>query len=107
MTYDFNIPSGTVAAPDTLFTHDPRDPGAKDLTWNTVGTVAWYLLNGVPANKIVVGVPFYGQPVPADRVGEPRAVHGVRLDRTRPEQPDRRPPPSSRATTRWSTRRGT
>lgn len=60
MTYDFNIPSGTVAAPDTLFTDDPRDPAAKDLTWNTAGTVGWYLLNGVPASKIVVGVPFYG-----------------------------------------------
>ena len=59
MTYDFNIPSGTVAAPDTLFTRDPRDPAANDLTWNTVGTVGWYLLNGVPADKIVVGVPFY------------------------------------------------
>ncbi len=60
MTYDFNVPGGTVAAPDTLFTRDPRDPHASDWTWNTVGTVAWYLVNGVPANKIVVGVPFYG-----------------------------------------------
>jgi chitinase len=60
MTYDFNVPGGTVAAPDTLFRHDPRDPHARDWTWNTVGTVGWYLLNGVPASKIVVGVPFYG-----------------------------------------------
>jgi chitinase len=59
MTYDFNVPSGTVAAPDTLFRRDPRDPHASDWTWNTVGTVAWYLTNGVPADKIVVGVPFY------------------------------------------------
>ncbi len=60
MAYDYNVPGGTVAAPDTLFGHDPRDPNAKDWTWDTVGTVANYLLNGVPASKIVVGVPFYG-----------------------------------------------
>jgi chitinase len=59
MTYDFNVPGGTVSAPDTLFRSDPRDPNASDPTWNTVGTVRWYLQNGVPGNKIVVGVPFY------------------------------------------------
>ncbi|HWB37620.1 MAG TPA: glycoside hydrolase family 18 protein [Rugosimonospora sp.] len=65
MTYDFNVPSGTVAGPDTLFLPDPRDPAGsvngspKDPTWNTVGTVTWYLTHGVPASKIVVGVPFY------------------------------------------------
>jgi chitinase len=54
-----------VAGPDTLFLPDPRDPAGsrngspKDPTWNTVGTVAWYLSHGVPASKIVVGVPFY------------------------------------------------
>ncbi|WP_081680538.1 glycoside hydrolase family 18 protein [Cellulomonas sp. URHD0024] len=61
MTYDFNVPSGPKASPNTLFTPDPRDPNAANLTWNTAGTVAYYLLHGVPANKIVVGVPFYGQ----------------------------------------------
>jgi chitinase len=60
MTYDYNVPGGTVSAPDTLFTGDPRDPHASDPTWNTVGTVAWYLANGVPRSKVVVGVPFYG-----------------------------------------------
>ena len=31
MAYDYNVPGGTVAAPDTLFGHDPRDPDAKRL----------------------------------------------------------------------------
>jgi chitinase len=60
MTFDFNVPGGTVAGPDTLFRRDPRDPNADDWTWNTTGTVVNYLLHGVPASKIVVGVPFYG-----------------------------------------------
>jgi chitinase len=60
MTYDYNVPGGTTAAPDTLFGHDSRDPNADDWTWDTVGTVTNYLLNGVPPSKIVVGVPFYG-----------------------------------------------
>ena len=61
MTYDFNVPSGPVVASNTLFTRDPRDPNAADRTWNTSGTVDYYLANGVPASKIVVGVPFYAQ----------------------------------------------
>ncbi|MBB5869958.1 chitinase [Allocatelliglobosispora scoriae] len=60
MTYDYNVPGGTKAAPNTLFSWDPRDAGASDPTWNTLGTVGYYLLQGVPAKKIVVGVPFYG-----------------------------------------------
>ncbi|MFH8252456.1 glycoside hydrolase family 18 protein [Microbacterium sp. B2969] len=61
MTYDFNVASSPVVAHNTLFGLDPRDPNAKNPTWNTAGTVAYYLANGVPASKIVVGVPFYGQ----------------------------------------------
>ncbi len=59
MTFDFNVPGGPVAAHDTLFRQDRRDPHGDDPTWNTVGTIRWYLRNGVPRDKIVVGVPFY------------------------------------------------
>ncbi len=61
MTYDFNVASGPKASHNTLFTPDPRDPNFPNLTWNTTGTVAYYLTQGVPASKIVVGVPFYAQ----------------------------------------------
>src|SRR5438270_6165803 len=52
---DFNAP----------FALDPKEPpvggGAIQSTWNTTGTVDLYLANGVPADKLVVGVPFYGK----------------------------------------------
>lgn len=61
MTYDFNVASSPVSAHNSLFGLDPRDPNAENPTWNTVGTVAYYLANGVPASKLVVGMGLYGQ----------------------------------------------
>jgi len=52
---DFNSPLGL----------DPLEPpvggGAIQATWNTAGSIAYFLANGVPADKLVVGVPFYGK----------------------------------------------
>jgi chitinase len=52
---DFNSPLGL----------DPLEPaiggGALQSTWNTSGSIAYFLANGVPANKLVVGIPFYGK----------------------------------------------
>jgi chitinase len=80
MTYDFNVPGGSVAGPDTLFTMDARDPSFPDWTWNTVGTVAYYLLQGVPRGKIVVGVPFYGNQYVRNDAGLYGAFDNTGLD---------------------------
>ncbi|HEY2671503.1 MAG TPA: glycoside hydrolase family 18 protein [Rugosimonospora sp.] len=87
MTYDFNVPGGTTSGPDTLFTGDPRDPNAGDWTWNTAGTVAWYLANGVPRDKIVVGVPFYGnQYIRSDGLYQPFDNTGLDPNSLQPDQ---------------------
>jgi chitinase len=52
---DFNSPLGL----------DPLEPpvggGAIQWTWNTLGSVEYFLANGVPRDKLVVGIPFYGK----------------------------------------------
>jgi len=52
---DFNSPLG----------FDPFEPpvggGAIQSTWNTLGSIAYFLANGVPRDKLVVGIPFYGK----------------------------------------------
>ncbi len=61
MTYDFNVPGGTVAAPDTLFTSRPARPERQgpDLEHRRYGR-AITCSTAYRATKIVVGVPFYG-----------------------------------------------
>ena len=64
---DFNAP----------FSLDPKEPlvggAAIQSTWTTKGTVDYYLANGVPAGKLVLGVPFYGKRY----VGVPSANDGL------------------------------
>jgi chitinase len=65
LTFDFHGSWDPVTDFNSPFSLDPKEPavggGAIQSTWNTEGTVAYYLANGVPAAKLVVGVPFYGK----------------------------------------------
>jgi chitinase len=44
---------------------DPTAPavggGAIEWTWSTAGSVLYFLANGVPAERLVLGIPFYGK----------------------------------------------
>jgi chitinase len=65
MTFDFHGSWDQTTDFNSPLSLDPREPpvggGAIQATWSTAGTVAYYLLNGVPASKLVVAVPFYGK----------------------------------------------
>ncbi|MFE9765536.1 glycoside hydrolase family 18 protein [Streptomyces sp. NPDC005808] len=77
MTYDmgtgfspvstFNAPMGPVSA----------DPTAQpDKTWNNVtGAVAYYRLHGVPANRLVLGTPFYGRGFVVNEEGDNHGLY--------------------------------
>ena len=62
MTYDFHGPSDPKTDFDSPLFFDPRSPNPDlDPTWSTVGTVGYYLHEGVAPDKINLGVPFYGK----------------------------------------------
>jgi chitinase len=65
MTFDFHGSWDSITAFNSPFSFDPSEPavgnGAIQWTWNTAGSVGYFLMNGVPARKIVIGVPFYGK----------------------------------------------
>jgi chitinase len=64
LTFDFHGSFDSYTDFNSPFSLDPREPqvpGAIMATWNTLGTVVYYALNGVPADRLVVGVPFYGK----------------------------------------------
>ena len=65
LTFDFHGSWDSWTDFNSPFSLDPKEPlvggGAIQSTWNTKGTVDYYLASGVPADKLVVGVPFYGK----------------------------------------------
>jgi chitinase len=65
LTLDFHGSFDSLTDFNSPFSLDPKEPpiggGAIQSTWNTKGTVDLYLANGVPPDKLVVGVPFYGK----------------------------------------------
>src|SRR5918911_1197496 len=85
LTFDFHGSWDSWTDFNSPFSLDPKEPavggGAIQSTWNTRGTVDYYLANSVPADKLVVGVPFYGKryvSVPATNNGlyQPFAPQG-------------------------------
>ncbi|MBS0215574.1 MAG: glycoside hydrolase family 18 protein [Proteobacteria bacterium] len=63
MSYDMGTTFSPVASFNSPLREVPADPMAPGLRrWNSVeGAVDYYLAHGVPADRIVVGVPFYGR----------------------------------------------
>jgi chitinase len=72
MTYDFGTsfsPIATFNAPLAEVAQDPLEPGLR--RWNNVtGAVDYYERHGVPRDKLVLGVPFYGQGFRVAATGE-------------------------------------
>jgi chitinase len=77
MTFDFHGSWDPQTDFNSPLTVDPKEPpvggGAIQSTWSTKGSVDYFLANGVPAGKLVVGVPFYGK----EYVGVPAANNGL------------------------------
>jgi chitinase len=65
LTLDFHGSWDPTTHFNSPFSLDPNEPpvggGAIQSTWNTSGTVDYYLAHGVSADKLVVGIPFYGK----------------------------------------------
>jgi chitinase len=62
MTYDMNNGDSPVSNFNAPMHADPHDPTpALERRWNNVsGAVTYYEQHGIPADKIVLGMPFYG-----------------------------------------------
>ena len=63
MTYDMGTAFAGTASFNAPLREDPADPLDPAVRrWNNVeGGIAYYLQHGVPAQKLVLGVPFYGR----------------------------------------------
>jgi chitinase len=77
MTFDFHGSWDAWTAFNSPFSFDPAEPplggGVDQSTWNTRGTIEFYIANGVPPWKIVAAVPFYGKRY----VGVPSTNNGL------------------------------
>ena len=77
MTFDFHGSWDPITAFNSPFSFDPSEPpvgnGVIQSTWNTAGSVAYFLQNGVRASKLAVGIPFYGK----EYVGVGATNHGL------------------------------
>lgn len=74
MTYDLNTTFSPRSGFNTPLYPDPRDPSPEEIRrWNNVsGAVRYFETHGVPANKIALGIAFYGRGfsgVAADNAG--------------------------------------
>jgi chitinase len=76
MTYDFGTGFSPVATLNAPMAEDPADPLDPALRrWNNVmGAVDFYVRHGVPPERLVLGVPFYGR---GFRVTEPGEHAGL------------------------------
>lgn len=61
MTYDYHGSWETVSGHNAPLYADPSDPSPQRDTFNIDATVNGYLRKGVPASKLVLGMPFYGR----------------------------------------------
>ena len=81
MTYDFGTgfsPIATFNAPLAEVADDPLDPDLR--RWNNVtGAVDYYQLHGVPRDKLVLGVPFYGRGFRVSSPGEQAGLFQPKL----------------------------
>lgn len=77
MTYDFGTgfsPIATFNAPLAEVAQDPLPPDLR--RWNNItGAVDYYRRHGVPRDKIVLGVPFYGQGFRVVSAGEQAGLY--------------------------------
>lgn len=78
MTYDFSGPWDRVVAHNSPLTPSENDPGRE---WRSVTSAMeyWQDERGVPAAKLVMGLPFYGRAFPASQKYAP-------LDRTKRDE---------------------
>ncbi len=88
MTYDFHGTWEDTTNINSPFTEDPAAPSppAAKPYWNTTGSINWFKSTGVPAWKLVVGMPFYAN----QYLRVPNVNHGLYqpYDNSGMDQPD-------------------